>query len=94
MCGYRDANGDVNITEGICIGGEVPSKVKGHGALTGNCVPSDREEGIYVCEVMSWCPVEIDTLPLRDEDGPLIPGAENYTVFIKNSVRIIISYVI
>ncbi len=61
-------------------------KVKGHGALTGNCVESDREEGIFVCEVMSWCPVEIDRLPLRDEDGPLIPGAENYTVYIKNSV--------
>ena len=27
ICGRRDANGVTNITEGICIGGDIPSKV-------------------------------------------------------------------
>ena len=56
------------------------------GEATGNCIPSDRKENTYVCEISSWCPVEIDRLPLDKEDGPLIPGAETYTVFIKNSI--------
>ena len=30
--------------------------------------------------------MEIDQLPLDKADGPLIPGAESYTVFIKNSI--------
>ena len=56
------------------------------GEATGNCIPSDRKENAYVCEISSWCPVEIDRLPLDKENGPLIPGAYNYTVFIKNSI--------
>jgi len=60
--------------------------VKGHGTQTGRCVPSDRQPNTYVCEVGAWCPVEIDRLPLEVSDGPLIPGAENYTVFVKNSI--------
>ena len=40
----------------------------------------------YVCEIRGWCPVEVDRLPLNKEEGPLIPGVENYTVFIKNSI--------
>jgi len=27
-------------------------------------VPSDREENTKVCEIYSWCPVEIDELPM------------------------------
>ena len=60
--------------------------MKSHGEATGNCILSDRVPDTFVCEISSWCPVEIDRLPLDREDGPLIPGAESYTVFIKNSI--------
>ena len=39
----------------------------------------------YACEVESWCPIEIDKLPLGDERA-LMQKSEDYTVFIKNSV--------
>jgi hypothetical protein len=66
--------------------GHVGNLVKSHGEATGNCILSDRVPNTFVCEISSWCPVEIDRLPLDREDGPLIPGAESYTVFIKNSI--------
>ena len=66
--------------------GHVGNLVKSHGEATGNCIESDRVENTFVCEISSWCPVEIDQLPLDKADGPLIPGAESYTVFIKNSI--------
>lgn len=30
-----------------------------------------------VCEIESWCPVEVDRLPMEAEQGPLIPGRED-----------------
>ncbi|XP_023120567.2 P2X purinoceptor 1 isoform X3 [Amphiprion ocellaris] len=46
--------------------------------MTGVCV-----EGTKTCEVLAWCPVEDDhNIP----DPPLLMSAENYTLFIKNSV--------
>ena len=66
--------------------GEVGSLLKSHGEATGNCILSDRMPDTYVCEIRGWCPVEVDRLPLNKEEGPLIPGVENYTVFIKNSI--------
>ena len=60
--------------------------VKGHGTQTGRCVSSDRLDDVNVCEINSWCPVEKDELPLDKAEGALIPGFENYTVFIKNSI--------
>ncbi len=87
ICGYRNASTDqVNITDGICVKGHVSNLIKSHGEATGNCVESDRKENVFVCEIRSWCPVEIDELPLDMADGPLIPGSEDYTVFIKNSI--------
>ena len=68
------------------LSGHVGNLVKSHGEATGNCILSDRVPNTFVCEISSWCPVEIDRLPLDREDGPLIPGAESYTVFIKNSI--------
>ena len=68
------------------LSGHVGNLVKSHGEATGNCILSDRVDNTFVCEISSWCPVEIDRLPLDREDGPLIPGAESYTVFIKNSI--------
>ncbi len=110
ICGYvNETSGEVGIMEGVCKKGHVGNLVKSHGETTGNCIPSDRVNNTYVCEVSpklqssdpisinvsmtfiglqisSWCPVEVDMLPLDKTDGPLIPGAEQYTVFIKNSI--------
>ncbi|KAK2828808.1 hypothetical protein Q5P01_019842 [Channa striata] len=46
--------------------------------MTGVCVNSTK-----TCEVLAWCPVEDDhSIP----SPPLLMSAENYTLFIKNSV--------
>ncbi|KAM9348402.1 P2X purinoceptor 1 isoform 3-T3 [Symphorus nematophorus] len=46
--------------------------------MTGVCVNTTK-----TCEVLAWCPVEDDnSIP----DPPLLMSAENYTLFIKNSV--------
>lgn len=89
ICGYRNrTSGYVNITTdaNICKVGQVENSIKSHGDATGRCIESDRADDVFVCEIRSWCPVEVDMLPLTKADGPLIPGTENYTVFIKNSI--------
>ncbi|XP_014850181.1 PREDICTED: P2X purinoceptor 1 isoform X7 [Poecilia mexicana] len=59
-----------------CVGGSF--KRTGHGQMTGVCVNKTQ-----TCEVLAWCPVEDDrTIP----NPPLLMSAENYTLFIKNSV--------
>ncbi|XP_035482546.2 P2X purinoceptor 1 isoform X1 [Scophthalmus maximus] len=59
-----------------CEGGSF--KRTGHGQMTGVCVNTTK-----TCEVLAWCPVENDhNIP----DPPLLMSAENYTLFIKNSV--------
>ncbi|KAG9341467.1 hypothetical protein JZ751_019277 [Albula glossodonta] len=50
----------------------------GHGMLTGKCVSETK-----TCEVSAWCPVEND---LVVPDPPLLMAAENFTLFIKNSI--------
>ena len=59
---------------------------KSHGRETGNCVKSDRDknDSVYACEIVGWCPVELDILPM--EDQPLIQGTEDFTVLIKNAI--------
>ncbi|XP_056451577.1 P2X purinoceptor 1 isoform X1 [Gadus chalcogrammus] len=53
-------------------------KRTGNGHMTGLCL---KQTG--TCEVLAWCPVENDkTIP----DPPLLMSAENYTLFIKNSI--------
>ena len=74
-----------NKTSNGCMAGRVINRLKGHGKETGRCVESDKEDGVNVCQVSSWCPIERDNLP-AGPGRPMIPGAENYTVFIKNSV--------
>ena len=34
------------------------------GSKTGRCVASDRKPKTNVCEIYSWCPVEVDELPM------------------------------
>ncbi|XP_067294874.1 P2X purinoceptor 1 isoform X2 [Pseudorasbora parva] len=51
-------------------------KFKRH--MTGKCVNSTS-----TCEVYSWCPIEDDR---QIPDPPILQTAENYTLFIKNSI--------
>ncbi|XP_053187947.1 P2X purinoceptor 1 isoform X2 [Scomber japonicus] len=59
-----------------CEGGRY--KRTGHGEMTGVCVNTTK-----TCEILAWCPVEDDR---KIPDPPLLMSAENYTLFIKNSV--------
>ncbi|XP_022061685.1 P2X purinoceptor 1 isoform X3 [Acanthochromis polyacanthus] len=69
--GKQNCNSDAD-----CEGGSF--KRTGHGQMTGVCVKNTT-----TCEVLAWCPVEDDhNIP----DPPLLMSAENYTLFIKNSV--------
>ncbi|XP_053307163.1 P2X purinoceptor 3 [Spea bombifrons] len=53
----------------------VKDKSTGNGFLTGRCVNS-------FCQIQGWCPTENDTV-----DVPILHEAENFTIFVKNSVR-------
>ncbi|XP_070772904.1 P2X purinoceptor 1 isoform X2 [Enoplosus armatus] len=55
-----------------CEGGRIKRQ------MTGVCVNETK-----TCEVLTWCPVEKDH---KIPDPPLLMSAENYTLFIKNSV--------
>ncbi|XP_053923402.1 P2X purinoceptor 3 isoform X2 [Cuculus canorus] len=57
-----------------------PSPTLGSGLLTGRCVPYNRT--LRTCEMRGWCPPEEDTV-----DAPVMLEAENFTLFIKNSIR-------
>ena len=50
------------------------------------CRPKRTQAGRgFSCEVNSWCPIEIDALPLGRRRA-LMAMAEDYTVFVKNSI--------
>ncbi|XP_053310923.1 P2X purinoceptor 1 isoform X2 [Spea bombifrons] len=51
------------------------------GALTGNCTAYDGTN--KTCEIYAWCPVENDH---HVPNPPLLLEAENFTLFIKNSI--------
>ncbi|KAM4546436.1 P2X purinoceptor 1 isoform 2-T2 [Fundulus diaphanus] len=62
-----------------CVGGSYKRQ------MTGVCVNTTK-----TCEVLAWCPVEDDhTVP----SPPLLMSAENYTLFIKNSITFPLFYV-
>ncbi|XP_039659788.1 P2X purinoceptor 4-like isoform X2 [Perca fluviatilis] len=62
-----------------CIEGH--SDPRGNGIQTGLC--ENYSTTAKTCEVLSWCPLEIDTkLP----EHALLASAENFTVLIKNSI--------
>ncbi|XP_044079441.1 P2X purinoceptor 1 isoform X3 [Siniperca chuatsi] len=59
-------------SDGDCEEGQIKRQ------MTGVCVNDTK-----TCEVLTWCPIENDkNIP----DPPLLMSAENYTLFIKNSV--------
>ncbi|XP_048043820.1 P2X purinoceptor 1 isoform X1 [Megalobrama amblycephala] len=53
-------------------------KRTGNGQMTGKC-----DTTTSTCEIYSWCPVEDDR---KVPDPPILWTAENYTLFIKNSI--------
>ncbi|XP_032562048.1 P2X purinoceptor 6-like isoform X5 [Chiroxiphia lanceolata] len=55
--------------------------VHGNGIKTGKCVMFSATRS--TCEIYGWCPVENSTLPRK----PLLAEAENFTLFIKNTVH-------
>ncbi|XP_039576840.1 P2X purinoceptor 5 isoform X5 [Passer montanus] len=56
--------------------------VAGNGVKTGRCL-KDRGSTRGTCEILAWCPVEKRSKPKK----PLLGSAENFTVYIKNSIR-------
>uniref|UniRef100_A0A8D2LGD8 P2X purinoceptor n=1 Tax=Varanus komodoensis TaxID=61221 RepID=A0A8D2LGD8_VARKO len=48
--------------------------------LTGRCV--DYNTTFRTCQIQGWCPAEVDNI-----DVPVMLEAENFTLFIKNSIR-------
>ncbi|NWY04202.1 P2RX6 protein, partial [Nothoprocta ornata] len=89
-----------SVLDGICredadcpMGNPV---VRGNGIKTGKCVKYNTTHS--TCEIYSWCPVENGTLPrycpgseesrrLKRLRKPLLAEAENFTLFIKNTVH-------
>ncbi|KAM8797546.1 P2X purinoceptor 6 [Eudromia elegans] len=74
-----------SVLDGICredadcpMGNPV---VRGNGIKTGKCVRFNTSHS--TCEIYGWCPVENGTLPRK----PLLAEAENFTLFIKNTVN-------
>ncbi|XP_057348371.1 P2X purinoceptor 6 isoform X3 [Manis pentadactyla] len=51
-----------------------------HGIKTGQCVVFNDTH--RTCEIQAWCPVESGSVPTK----PLLIQAENFTLFIKNTV--------
>ncbi|NXI41221.1 P2RX6 protein, partial [Galbula dea] len=64
--------------------------VHGNGIKTGRCVMFNTTHS--TCEIYGWCPVENNTLPRNlslwlFSRTPLLAEAENFTLFIKNTVH-------
>nr|XP_010299671.1 PREDICTED: P2X purinoceptor 5 isoform X2 [Balearica regulorum gibbericeps] len=66
--------------DGDCPAGE--AVVAGNGVKTGRCL-KDGDSIKGTCEILAWCPVEKRSKP----NTPLLASAENFTVYIKNSIR-------
>ncbi|ETE67771.1 P2X purinoceptor 3, partial [Ophiophagus hannah] len=57
-----------------------PVSITGGGILTGRCVHFNAT--FRTCQIQGWCPAEMDNV-----DVPVMLEAENFTLFIKNSIR-------
>ncbi|XP_077168034.1 P2X purinoceptor 5 isoform X1 [Paroedura picta] len=63
-----------------CSAGE--AVISGNGVKTGRCLKAGGQMS-GTCEILAWCPVEKKSKPRK----PLLANAENFTVYIKNSIR-------
>ncbi|XP_074869932.1 P2X purinoceptor 1 [Carettochelys insculpta] len=66
-------------TDSDCIQGKYSRQ--GQGIMTGKCIHFTSD--VKTCEIFGWCPVEVDD---QIPDPPLLLEAENFTLFIKNSI--------
>ena len=69
------------------------SHTLGHGVYTGKCVSTQLALATqgdsfapHACEVIAWCPVEIDKKPLGN-DMALLDSSRDFTVLIKNQIE-------
>uniref|UniRef100_A0A8C9VA66 P2X purinoceptor n=1 Tax=Scleropages formosus TaxID=113540 RepID=A0A8C9VA66_SCLFO len=82
-----------NQVQGFCPESEIKYKCKsdsdcrvfmekpgGNGVMTGKCVSFNST--LNTCEIRGWCPAEIDYIKTE----PMME-VENFTIFIKNSIR-------
>uniref|UniRef100_A0A8C5HHM0 P2X purinoceptor n=1 Tax=Gouania willdenowi TaxID=441366 RepID=A0A8C5HHM0_GOUWI len=75
-----------NQFQGKCKQVSVQQSIRRHflsslsGVITGRCLSSNNKTGS--CEIKGWCPSEDDTIKVV----PMLE-VENFTIFIKNSVR-------
>ncbi|KAL4640618.1 P2X purinoceptor 3-like [Arapaima gigas] len=82
-----------NQVQGFCPESEIKYKCKsdsdcrafkekpgGNGVMTGRCVGFNST--LSTCEIRGWCPAEIDYIKME----PMME-VENFTIFIKNSIR-------
>uniref|UniRef100_A0A8D0HN94 P2X purinoceptor n=1 Tax=Sphenodon punctatus TaxID=8508 RepID=A0A8D0HN94_SPHPU len=80
-----------NQVQGFCPESEAKNSCKSHsdcqrpwfsptGILTGRCVHYNGS--FRTCEIQGWCPTEVDSVR-----APVMLEAENFTLFIKNSIR-------
>ncbi|XP_042626461.1 P2X purinoceptor 3a [Cyprinus carpio] len=53
----------------------------GNGIITGTCLNNNNETTGW-CEIEGWCPAEDDTV-----SGKPMKEVENFTIFVKNSIR-------
>lgn len=58
------------------------SRPASNGLLTGKCVQFNSNTSEKYCEIRGWCPAEIDDIQIK----PMME-VENFTIFIKNSIR-------
>lgn len=76
-CPELPDEGNNCTTDADCPKGQF--KRSGNGHMTGKCYATTTK----TCEIVTWCPVEDDR---KIPSPPLLAAAENFTLFIKNSV--------
>ncbi|XP_066455590.1 P2X purinoceptor 5 isoform X1 [Eleutherodactylus coqui] len=75
------------ITDAVCSKNtdcpEGEPVIAGNGVKTGRCLKSGAVNTTGMCEIFAWCPLEKRQKPKI----PVLGKAENFTVYIKNSIR-------
>ncbi|XP_078536076.1 P2X purinoceptor 5 [Lissotriton helveticus] len=82
----RTCSESAGIIDAVCTKNsdcpEGEAVTAGNGVKTGRCMKT-RINATGTCEIFAWCPVEKKQKPKE----PLLGKAENFTVYIKNSIR-------
>ncbi|VDN97054.1 unnamed protein product [Rodentolepis nana] len=65
--------------------GSVRLSISESGVRTGKCI--DYIEGVGVCEIYGWCPVENDEIVIDYDLNKRFEMISNYTVYLKNDIE-------